>query len=312
MRRRLSTRARLAQRYVRARPRLTRTVRRVLVVAVWALLVWRLTHLGWGDVLRTLPATPGFYALILAIYCALPLSDALVYGPWWRVPRRGLIAASFRKRVLNEDVVEYAGEAAFIEWAERQGVPRGAAFRHVRDNNIVSAAVSMAVTLGVASAALAWSGVGWTDATERLALLAALPLAVLAAVLAALRRRAFALSTRETLRVAAVNTGRMLVVLSLTVWMWETAVPATGLKTWTVLLATQMLVGRIPLVPAKDLLFVTLGVSVSGAVGAAQAAVASALLVQVAVTKLLNVAVLLGAGIKRLPGRSAPDEPPTG
>lgn len=309
MRRRLGTRTRLAQRFVRARPRLTRTVRRVLVVAVWGLLVWRLTHLGWGDVLRALPAAPGFYALVLAIYCALPLSDAIVYGPWWRVPRRGLMAASFRKRVLNEDVVEYAGEAAFIEWAEREGVPRGLAFRHVRDNNIVSAAVSMAVTLGVASAALAWSGVGWNDATERLAVIAALPLVVMAAVLAALRRRAFALSTRETLRVAAINTGRMLLVLVLTVWMWETAVPATGLKTWVVLLATQLLVSRIPLVPAKDLLFVTLGVSVSGAVGAAQAAVASALLVQVAVTKALNVSILLGSGLTRRTARRSSEAP---
>lgn len=290
---RLRARARLAGRLWRRHPNARRRVRLALQVAVWSLLAWRLWHVGWGDVLRSLPASPAFYGLLLLNYTALPVSDALIYAPWWRVPRRGLMAASFRKRVYNEDVLEYAGEAAFVDWAERSGVERAQAIRDVRDNNIVSAAVSMATTLAMAAAALAWSGVGWTASTGKLAVLAALPLVVIAVVLVTLRRRAFALSARETARVAAVNVSRMLVVSAITVGMWAVAVPGTPLRSWIVLLATQLLVTRIPLVPAKDLLFVSIGVTMSGAISDAQAAVAGALVVQVAATKLLNVAILL-------------------
>ncbi len=268
-------------------------MRLALQVAVWGLLGWRLWHVGWGDVLGSLPSAPAFYALLLLNYAALPVSDALIYAPWWRVSRRGLMAASFRKRVYNEDVLEYSGEAAFVDWAERAGVERAQAFRDVRDNNIVSAAVSMVTTIAMAAAALAWSGVGWTASTGKLAALAALPLVVIAIVLVTLRRRAFALSARETARVSAVNVGRMLVVSAITVGMWAVAVPETPLRSWIVLLATQLLVSRIPLVPAKDLLFVSIGVTLSGSISDAQAAVAGALIVQVAATKLLNVAILL-------------------
>lgn len=268
-------------------------MRLALQVAVWSLLGWRLWHVGWGDVLASLPSAPAFYGFLALIYVAVPVADALIYAPWWRVSRRGLMAASFRKRVYNEDVLEYAGEAAFVDWAERAGVERAQAIRDVRDNNILSATVAMAATLAVAAAALAWSGVGWTSETGQLAALAALPLFVVAGVLAVLRRRAFALSAREALRVSAVHTGRVLAVSALTVGMWAVAVPGTPLRSWVVLLATQLLVSRIPLVPSKDLLFVSIGVTMSGAISEAQAAVAGALVVQVAATKLLNVAILL-------------------
>ncbi len=283
---------------------LARRVRLVAQVAIWTLLLWRLSHVGWGDVLTSLPSSPWFYAMLAASYCALPVSDVLIYAAWWPVPRAALMRASFRKRVYNEDVVEYSGEAAFVGWAERAGVPRDEAFRDIRDNNILSAAVSMIVTLTAAAAAFAWSGVGWSAATGQLAALAAVPLLILVGVLLVLRRRAFALSARATLRSVVVNTGRMAVVSALTVGMWAVAVPSAPVKTWVVLLAAQLLVSRVPLVPAKDLLFVGIGVSLAASIGEAWAAVAGALVVQVAVVKLLNLSVLLWTTVRERVQRS--------
>lgn len=295
--------ARLAARRLRTHRALARRVRLLVQVAVWALLLWRLSRVGWGDVLASLPASPWFYAMLAASYAALPVSDVLIYAAWWPVPRAALMRASFRKRVYNEDVVEYSGEAAFVGWAEQAGIPRDRAFRDIRDNNILSAAVSMMVTLTAAAAAFAWSGVGWNAATGQLAALAAVPLLVLAGVLLVLRRRAFALPVRETLRSLAVNTGRMGIVSALTVGMWAVAVPSAPLRTWVVLLAAQLLVSRVPLVPAKDLLFVGIGVSLSAAIGEAQAAVAGALVVQVAVVKLLNLSVLVWTTVRERAAR---------
>lgn len=295
---RLRAAARLAARRLKTHRRLARRLRLAAQVAIWAMLAWRLSHVGWTDVARSLPTSPWFYALLALSYAALPVSDVLIYAPWWRVPARALMRASFRKRVYNEDVVEYSGEAAFVGWAERQGVPRQKAFHDIRDNNIISAAVSMIVTLTAAAAALAWSGVGWNEATGKLAALVAVPLVLLAGVLVVLRRRAFALSARETFRSAAINVGRMVVVSALTVGMWALAVPSAPVKTWVVLLAAQLLVSRVPLVPAKDLLFVGVGVSLSASIGEAQAAVAGALIVQVAVTKALNLAILVASTVR--------------
>ena len=276
-----------------------RRLRTALQLSVYAILAWRLTHVGWGDVLQSLPTSPLFYALVGLSYLALPVSDVLIYGPWWQVPRAALARASFRKRVYNEDVVDYSGEAAFIAWAERSGVPSTQAFRDVRDNNIVSGAVSLTVTLIAAAVALGTNGVGWNAATGELAAFAAIPLLILVTVLVFLGRRVFALSTREALRSMAINAGRMAVVSTLTVSIWSTAVPGTPLRAWIVLLAAQLLVSRIPLIPAKDLLFVGIGVSLSSTIGTAQAAVAGALLVQVAVVKTLNLMILAMSSLRR-------------
>ena len=270
-----------------------RRLRLALQVGVWGVLAWRMGHVGWGEVARSLPTAPLYYVLLLAGYAALPVADTLIYSPWWHVPRRRLFWASLRKRVYNEDVVDYSGEASFVAWAEREGVDRGRAFRDVRDNNILSAAVSTAVTILMAALALGWSGVALNASTGKLAALALLPLIGLVVVLVVLRRRAFALSRREALRAGSLNAGRMVAVSALTVGMWAAAVPPVPLQLWVVLLATRLLVTRVPLVPAKDVLFVGVGVSLSASIGEAQAAIAGALIVQVAVTKALNLGVLL-------------------
>lgn len=270
--------------------RWSRRARLLVQVAVAVLLAVQLGQIGWDRVFSALPTHPLFYGLIGLAYLALPFVEVLIYRPLWRTRPGRTFLACIRKRVFNEDLVGYAGEAFLVLWATGEGVEQPHALRTVRDSNILSSSVSMGVTLAAVGAAALVLGRG-LDA--RLVVLAALPLVGLGAVLAVLRRRAFALSGREALRIGALYLVRLVGMNALLVAAWSHAVPGVPLRMWVAFAATQLLVGRIPFLPAKELLFIGAGVELAGALELAEGAIASVLLVQVVTFKLLNLAALV-------------------
>ena len=54
-------------------------LRLLLVGAVLSYLVYRLTEIGWPDVLSALPTNPLFYIITPMIFMVLPLTERVVY-----------------------------------------------------------------------------------------------------------------------------------------------------------------------------------------------------------------------------------------
>jgi hypothetical protein len=263
-----------------------------LQIGVAALLLARLTQVGWGRLFDALPASPLFYLCVVAAWAGLPASEALIYRPLWGTALRRMFAVAARKRAFNDDVGGYSGEALLVVWAATEGVDEGRALRAVRDNNILSASTSLVVTLAAAAGAAA-TGVFGGAVSGQLLALAVLPIAGLGVALAVLRRRMFALSVRQTVRISAIHLTRLMATSGLAIAAWAVAVPVVPMEIWVAFLATQLLVNRIPFLPGRDLLFVGAGVELAGALELAEAAVAGALLVQVTTYKVLNLAALL-------------------
>jgi hypothetical protein len=221
-----------------------------------------------------------------------------------------LFAACARKRAFNDDVMGYAGEAMLTVWATGRGVDGREALRTVRDNNIVSAAVSTAATLAAVAAAVAIGAVGGRESL-RYAALAAIPLVLLIAALLLFGRHLFAMPARLAARVALIHLGRLAATSALSVLAWAVAVPSVSWNTWLAFLAVQLLVSRAPAVPGRDFLFVGAGVELASALQVAEAGVAGALLVQVVLYKVLNLASVL-ASWRPTPAAAVPagvDEP---
>jgi hypothetical protein len=110
-------------------------LRWLFVGGIVAYLAYELTTIGWGEVARALPVTPWFYVLLLLMYGTLPLTEAVLYGTAWGAQYRDLLPVLFRKRVLNNDVLGYSGEAYFYLWARREtNLGTGTVLRTVKDN----------------------------------------------------------------------------------------------------------------------------------------------------------------------------------
>ncbi len=99
--------------------RATRVVQVVIFFGVLALITKHLADIGWDEIWSALPRTPWFYILIVCAYVTLPVAEVFVYEKIWGIPMWKRLPVLFRKRVLNEGVMGYSGEAYLCLWAHR-------------------------------------------------------------------------------------------------------------------------------------------------------------------------------------------------
>jgi hypothetical protein len=292
--------------------RVLRWLRRLVVTVIVAAIIYQLSKVGWGEVLRHLPTHPGFYALLVFVYLTQPLFEVLIYSPLWRTHPWDIFRACALKRVYNDDLVGYSGEVYFYLWATGRGIARGEAFRTVRDVNIVSSVTSMfvAITLVVAMVMAglldvrAWIGAGdWLHYA-----FGGIGLAAIIALVVVFRRHVFALPARAAAGVFLIHLARLATAHAAMIWMWSIAVPGVSLSVWLAFATVLIVMNRLPFVPSKDLLFVGAGVELARTLDVATAAVAGVLLVQSVAMRILNLAVL--GGIRLAHRRGALPPPP--
>ncbi|MEA3004586.1 MAG: hypothetical protein QOH81_3374 [Sphingomonadales bacterium] len=259
-----------------------------MIVAVLA----NIRRLHLADIQTMVPRTPVFWGIFILCYLALPLGDWLIYRRLWRIPAGGLLPL-LRKMVSNEILFGYSGEVYFYAWSRRNSAMVAAPFGAIKDVAILSALVGNIFTLCLAALAypfvgrLALGGYGH-DLYAGAAVLLVCSLAVLP-----LQRRVFSLPVADRNFIAFVHAGRLLATTLLTALMWHLVLPGVGMRWWVVLAALHLLVGRLPLVTNKDLVFAGIAFVLVGR----QTALAD-LLAMMAVLVLgahLGVALLLAA-----------------
>lgn len=272
----------------------------VLSAIILAVLVRALWHIPRAQLVTALGAGAMSWGLFLASYFAQPLCEWVMFRRWWRL-RAADIGAFLRKRVLNEAVVSYGGDAWLGLWAsERLGFdmvaealemgprgsgagrgPRGSPLAAVKDSAIMSGlAGNLFTLLNLALVALVADPAtvaGLVDpATLRrigwgFALLATLSLIILAN-----RGRVLSLAVPFNLAAFRWHFGRVAVSHLLLLASWWAALPAIGLDTWLLLGAVRLVITRMP-VPNKEVLF---GALAAALVGDSATAVAALMAVQ--------------------------------
>ena len=268
-------------------------LRWVMAGLMLAWLGWRLTGIGWEVVWLALPTQPSFYTLVLIAYLVLPVADALIYRRLWGSNFRRTMAACLRKRVYNSALVGYSGEVVLLVWARRDTRRSDAAILHaIKDVNILSAVVS-----GIGAAVL----VGWLATrvafgplpTSALAMWAAATVVVAAVLPLGLlvRRRVLAMRRDDIAAVLAIHGLRFGLGLGLLAAQWWLVLPGVAGTAMLTLLAVYVLVGRIPFVPNRDVLFVGIALAVSSGLAIPQTTLAGVLIATSAMQQLLHLAV---------------------
>lgn len=277
---------------------------RLAMAAILAWLVWRLQAIGWAEIWRARPRAPAFYAIVVGAYFVLPTADTMIYRRLLGLPFGEGFPALLRKRIYNSALVGYSGELFMMMWARpRVAMSAARLALLIKDVNVLSAIASTLVSLVVlTSVLLDWQGSAppWLWAVP-LALCASLVPLVLV-----LRLGFDALPVRSALLVMAIHLGRFVVTQGLQLGQWMVQLPDAGIGVLARLLALQMLVSRLPLLPSRDLLFIGAGLALSGPLAIPQAELAGMLIMTSALQMLMHFIVLLATMI--WPGR-APAEP---
>ncbi len=296
--------------------RICETVSRVLLVTTLAFLIYRLTQVGWGEIWQSVPTAPLFYLLFAVNYLLLPLAEAVTYRLTWHFDFWRTVPAFFKKHVYNHDVVDFSGEVYLYVWAtKRLQRSDGEALRTIKDNAILSslAGFIVALVMPLVCFALGQLAPERNFATHEIITLVAAPLLLCGAcgLIWTFRRAIFSLPTATLAAIGGIHLGRFLLINLLTVVQWAVVMPQQPLYVWCTLLAAQNLIGRLPSVLRKDLIFVAAGVELSQGLSVPAAGVAGMLLVTSVLDSLTNALVFSTAMLVRDEAlRPAPDASP--
>ncbi len=257
----------------------------ILLALIVAYLLWRLTHIGWEAVLDNLPASPWFYILLTLKFLTLPVAETFVYQIIWKRPLLAHFQAFVRKRVYNNAVAGYSGEAFLALWARRYlGLSDLDAVVSVKDGNVLSA-FSANMTTILLIAWLAWSGalsraVNAVPGGPLLFAVAFVMALAIAVGFIIFRRRIVSLPWAQTRAILGVHAVRQIAQIAIYAAIYAAALPATPIAVWISFVALQYVITRIPFLPNQELVYLTAALSLGSIVGASEEAVAGMLLAE--------------------------------
>lgn len=255
---------------------------------ILGLLFRAIVDVGWQELVAVTPRTAAYWLLFGAFYFFHPLMDWQIYRKWWGLGWRTL-SMFFKRRVMNEALFSYAGDAFMMAWAATRfnvefdpddttpklgrgdgpGTPaREAPIAAIKDVAITSGLAGNLFTLLMLILAVMLGGKTIMDSdidptTIRRLIIGFALLIGLSLTILFNRNKLLTLSVADNVRTFWLHLIRVSAMHFLLVATWFVALPLIGVGTWLVLGALRLVIGRMP-VPNKELLFAALAVSLTG------------------------------------------------
>ena len=126
---------------------------------------------------------------------------------------------------------------------------------------------------------------------------AAFALLVATALVVRYRRYVFTMPLKIAAVILALHVFRLIVGQAVQILQWEVGAPEGAIEAWFTLSAASIVANRIPLLPGRDLLFVSAGVALSQSLEVGSAAVSGMLLVNAVLAKVLSFGLFVGLGM---------------
>lgn len=209
---------------------------------------------GLAGLSRTVPRNPLFYVAFAGVYFTLPVFDYLIFRRLWGIPLSGLVAL-IKKRIANEVVIGYSGEAYFYAWARARAKFVAAPFGAVKDVSILSAIAGNAITLAMIAVALPAGRdlippemMRYVYGSLAVIFGTSLPFLIFS-------KRVFSLDRAHLWWVFGAHVVRLVLGSLFLALAWHFALPSVSIGLWLFLSAGRLLFSRLPLLPNKDLLF---------------------------------------------------------
>jgi len=277
--------------------RLIRLLKYGFHAALVGVIVYQLYTIDPLEVLKSVPGNPLFYLIFLVMYFSLPLTEYLIYR---RFAPIGFIDSQWvfhRKRVYNKFFIGYSGELYLYKWLnERFQRTSAEVFAYVRDNNTLSIIASWICVSAIAIWLLATDQTGLVSEMQheiRLFLglvFGGLALFVVAATM--FRQKIYTFSKADSVYIFGVHALRTFALAVLQVVQWYIIIPTAGFYLLFNFVAVQMVIGKIPFIPNKDLIFISLSIYLGQYAGLPLETFTSLLILNLLMDKLLGLASL--------------------
>lgn len=273
-----------------------RSARILLLTGILVLLAWQLTSIGWREMLHNLPIHPLFYIFFVLLYFSLPVAESIIYRISWTFDVVQAFPAFIKKRVYNRDVIGYAGEVYFFDWARKQmGLSKREIAETIRDNNIISSVSSTLVSIVLLGVFLSVGELSLERLLGRQSvtwlLIGLVGVIILIPVWIKFRRFLFSMEMKQAASIFGIQIGRLLLGQVLQIGMWAVVMPDVPMSVWFTYAAVGIILSRIPFLPNQMLIFTSIGLGLSGSMSVPQAPLAGMLVVAASLDKVLNAAL---------------------
>ena len=219
---------------------------------------------GLAGLGRSVPGNPLFYLCFAMLYMSLPIGDFAIFRRLWGIPLGGGLAALIKKRIANDVVLGYSGEAYFYTWARARATLVAAPFGAVKDVSILSAIAGNAITLLMMAIALPLGHSLMTPGQVQMLGGSAAIVFAMSLPFLIFSKRVFSLPRGTLWWIFGVHCLRLVSGSILIAFAWHFALPDVSIGMWLFLAAGRLLVSRLPLVPNKDLLFANFAILLIG------------------------------------------------
>jgi len=266
------------------------SVLRVIVLfTICTYLFLKLTAIGWGNILQSLPSSPIFYGLSI-VFVSLPIViERIVFqiaAPSHGVPSYKVFT---RKHVINKAVMNYAGEGYFVnELSKLDRLNLKSAAIIVKNLTLIRtfAANFWVILLVLAALTLGNSDVLSSIMSTSPHLVMAVGVTTIGACLAGVVffRKLTRLKSSAASKIAAIYVMRSAIAAGVLIAQWSLILPGTPLAVWCLFLMVFFVAKKSPI--GGDLVFVSVALTLPGFEGDS-AAVAAMLLTMAAVVQML-------------------------
>jgi hypothetical protein len=218
---------------------------------------------GLAGLTRAVPTNPLFYLIFGFAYVTPPTFDYLIFRRLWKIPIAGM-AALHKKRIANEVLFGYSGEAYFYAWARQRTQMVAAPFGAVKDVTILSAIAGNTMTLLMILLVTVFPDRLPPVITGQMIAASAALMVLMCLPFLIFSKRVFSLSKPLLWWVFGMHFARLVTGVVLVVLAWHFAMPQVSMGIWVFFAAVRLLASRLPFAPNKEVVFASFALLLNG------------------------------------------------
>ncbi|MCW9707364.1 hypothetical protein [Fodinibius salsisoli] len=273
---------------------LKKGLRYLLQAGIIGYLAYKLYDIGLANVVDSLPLNPLFYGLFFLIYFSLPVAEIFIYGVKWNFRGFRAFLVFVQKKVLNTDVLGYSGEFYLFYWArDKLKVPTVEAMKFIKDNNILSSISSTFISVVLLIFFLTQGYINPEDYIPQIEnrltyLWIFIGIVVVGILIYQFRNYILSISLKDASKIAGIYTGRLILTNLIQIIQYKIAEPTVPWAVWFSLMAVQIMSTRIPFLPSRDVLYVSVAIEMSVALNVPETQLVGVLTANLMLKKLIG------------------------
>jgi hypothetical protein len=275
---------------------LTKTYQIAIYGLLLSILIYQLVDIGFQNLLQATPTNPLVYIIAVVLFFVLPVSEYFGYSRFIPLGFRESIPVFIKKRVINKNLINYWGEFDFYVWLTKRmpHLTKRQLFDIIKDNNIISSIASIIIVVGLLFFLVFYYDMSsLVGSSWNLIAYTLLGLSLFALLITISKKyRVYSLNLADTLFLTNLHVSRMLFSSVLQILQWYLAISDVTLFELFIFLAVQLVISRIPMLPGKDLLFISGSLMLTNYIPVSVEELAAIMILNNIIDKILSIGSL--------------------